>query len=281
MEWISALYTRDGKTVYALIHNEYQGYKHGSTICPSGVYEKCWYNAVTLAISTDGGRNFHHAPAPNQFVATIPERYKPNGGQAGMFSPSNIVRSPGGFYYSMVHTIGYDHKGGVCLMRTTDLANPRSWRGWDGSGFNLEFKDPYTSKDAGPQCTFIDHRDIQEMSTSLTYNTYLNKYVLVGYGTDYDRLSRRSVYGIYFSVSDDLLHWSGRRLLKEVVLPWTYHCGGPDPNLYFSVLDPESTSRSYDRVGKTAYLYFTRLNYGGCELGPDRDLLRFPIEFSK
>jgi hypothetical protein len=281
MEWISSLYTRDGKKVYALLHDEYQGYLHGSRICPSGVYAECWYNAVTLATSSDGGQTFRHAAPPRQLVATIPERYKPDGGQAGMFAPTNIVKSSDGYYYSMVHTIGYDHKSGVCLMRTDDLSDARSWRGWDGNGFDLVFQDPYSSRSADERCAFVAREAIQDMSYSLTYNTYLEKFVLVGYAAEYDRLKRQTVWGIYFSVSDDLVHWSRRKLLKEVELQGTYRCGDSNPVQYFSVLDPESKSRSFDTVGKTAYLYFTRLNYENCELSADRDLMRFPIEFSK
>lgn len=56
-EWISSTYTPDGVTVYALIHDEYHGAEHDNQ-CTSKVTINCWYNAVTLAISVDGGNSY-------------------------------------------------------------------------------------------------------------------------------------------------------------------------------------------------------------------------------
>lgn len=64
--WIASLYTVDGSTVYALIHNEYQGHTHSGQ-CPSGKYFNCWYNALTMAVSTDGGASFTRTPAARSF----------------------------------------------------------------------------------------------------------------------------------------------------------------------------------------------------------------------
>ena len=36
-----------------------------------------------------------------------------------------------------------DQSAGVCLMRTQTLGDPKSWRAWDGEGFNVRFIDPY------------------------------------------------------------------------------------------------------------------------------------------
>jgi hypothetical protein len=71
-EWLASLYTEDGDTVYALVHNEYQGNLHPGR-CPSGEYFQCWYNAVTLAVSRNGGASFEDArPPPGHLVATVP-----------------------------------------------------------------------------------------------------------------------------------------------------------------------------------------------------------------
>ncbi len=56
-------------------------------------YLKCWYNSITLARSTDGGRTFRHAPPPRHLVASVPYRYEPDAGPFGLFQPSNIVRN--------------------------------------------------------------------------------------------------------------------------------------------------------------------------------------------
>ncbi len=46
---------------------------------------------------------------------------------------------------------------------------------------------------------------------------------------------------------------------------------------YGTLLDPDSESRNFETIGKTAYLYYTRFNQGHSTL--DRDLIRVPIEF--
>ena len=50
--WIAAPYTLDGRTIYALIHNEFQGHFRPD-LCPSRNYSACWSNAITWARSPD------------------------------------------------------------------------------------------------------------------------------------------------------------------------------------------------------------------------------------
>jgi hypothetical protein len=101
-------------------------------------------------------------------------------------------------------------------------------------------------------------------------------------GTAVEReLDGETVSGIYYSLSDDLIHWTPRELIVEVESRQTYRCGDPYPVAYPSVLDPDSTSRNFETTGKRAYLYFTRFNYESCKETSDRDLVRIPIEFSK
>jgi hypothetical protein len=119
------------------------------------------------------------------------------------------------------------------------------------------------------------------MSDSLTFNTYFGKYLLLGSSTAHDGRKRRVVPGFYYSLSDDLIHWSQRKLVKEAELPYTYKCGDRDPVLYPSVLDPGSKSRNFETTGRTPYLYFTRFHYSACRSNFNRDLVRVRIEFSK
>jgi hypothetical protein len=51
-----------------------------------------------------------------------------------------------------------------------------------------------------------------------------------------------------------------------------------------SLIDPASTTRSFETIGRNPYLYMTRFNYfydgsGNCSMTLDRDLIRIPIEF--
>ena len=282
-EWLSSTYTLDGKKVFALVHDEYQGHTHPSR-CPSGEYFECWYNAVTLAVSTDGGISFGHAPPPGHLVASIPYPYVPDSGPAGVFGPSNIVHNAADdHYYALLRVQKYqDQPQGTCVMRTTDLADTKSWRAWDGAGFSVRFIDPYLEADEPPQdhiCQPVSHDEIQLMVESLTFNTYLDRYLLVGTAVERE-LDGETVSGIYYSLSDDLIHWTPRELIVEVESRQTYRCGDPDPVAYPSVLDPDSTSRNFETTGRRAYLYFTRFNYESCNETMDRDLVRVPIRFS-
>jgi hypothetical protein len=283
-EWIMAPYTLDGRNVFALVHDEYQGYTHPGR-CNSGLYLHCWYNAVTLARSTDGGRTFSHAfPPPSNLVAEVPYPYEHDAGPFGVFQPSNIVRKDG-YYYSLVMTRPYHaQQGGTCLMRTRNLADPKSWRAWDGSGFSVTFVDPYTV--AAPAsgnhfCKPVSPSQISNMSHSLTFNTYFGKYLLVGPANAFSPRKRRVITGFYYSLSSDLVHWAQRKLIREAETAQTYRCGDSNPVEYPSVLDPNSRSRNFETTGRRPYLYFTRFHYSACKQTLDRDLVRVPIKFSK
>ncbi len=282
-EWIAAPYTLDGRTVYALLHNEYQGYRHPGR-CPSGRYFKCWYNSITLAVSRNGGRTFTHARPPRHLVASIPYRYVPDTGPAGVFTPSNIVRNPSdGLYYSLVVTQGYRaQKEGTCLIRTPDLSDARAWRAWDGSSFGIRFANPYrarSAKAAQSVCKPVSPKEITTMSGSLTYSTHFGRWLLVGAAGVWDRSRREVVWGVYYSLSKDLINWEPRKLIREAELPWTYRCGDANPILYPSLLDPHSVSRNFETVGNRAWLYFTRMHYRDCKQTSDRDLVRVPVTF--
>jgi hypothetical protein len=279
-EWIASTFTADGRTVYALVHDEYQGNRHPGR-CPSGDYFKCWYNAITLAVSRDGGRTYAPAaPAPGHLVASVPYRYEPDAGPYGLFAPSNIVRSDDdGYYYALMRASEYkSQRYGSCLMRTKTLADPRSWRAWGGSDFDVRFADPYWERDLRPAdhvCTPVSPNEIGAMVESLTYNDYLDKWLLVGASQDGGRV------GFFYSVSDDLVNWAKRRLIREVELPWSYECDEANPVGYPSILDPRSPSLNYTTSGETPYLFFTRYHYAGCAQNLNRDMVRIALRFSR
>lgn len=276
-EWISSIYTEDGESIYGLIHNEYQGHSHPGK-CPQGEYFPCWYNTVSLVVSTDSGQTFHHiAEPPDHLVAALPYQYKAGDGPNGVRAPSNIIKGNDGFYYSYLGVAEANPPGQwVCLMRTDNLNDPNSWRFWDGNGFEGEFINPYKDEGESHKCPPLEWDDIgASLSDSITYNTYIHRYVLIGVSADW--VDNREVWGYFYSFSDDLIHWTRRKPLLEITLPWTAKRFDSVMYLYPSLLDPESESMSFETVGKTGYLYYTRLNFGQGNL--DRDLIRIPVEF--
>lgn len=275
MEWIGSVFTRNGRTIWALVHDEYQGNLYPSR-CPSGSYYRCWYNAVTLARSTDGGRTYEPARVePNQLVAGPSFRYRSGVGSRGVFGPSNIVVGPDRANYSLVRVRDLAGQRGVCLIRTRRISSPGSWRAWDGRGFGARFRDPYRS---APQrraaCRLLDPGRIAEMTESLTYSEALNRYLLVGLAPPGPLSVGRKARGIYFSTSTDLVHWEPRKLIAPAVTKQNYRCGGAAPIAYPSVIDPGSRSRTYATSGSHPFLYYTQFRYRNCHQTEERDLMR-------
>jgi hypothetical protein len=285
-EWLASPWTPDGKNVYALIHNEYQGHIFTGGICiRSGETQnerfQCWYNAITSAYSTDSGATFTHATPPSHLVASIPYQYTKDGPN-GFFTPSNIVRSGDGYFYAMIRAEdkGYQQFGS-CIMRTRDLSDPASWRAWSGTGFTVKFQNPYvgTFDPANHVCAPVAFNQVGTMTESLTYNTYFKKWMLVGGSVGDVRFPDRPA-GFYYTLSDDLVNWSSAELLVEAEITWTKDCEPPDPIRDPSILDSSSTSRNFETVGQRAYIFYTVHHLSGCNGTLDRDLMRIPIEFS-
>ena len=274
-EWLSAPYTTDGTHVYALIHDEYDAWEiPGACSVPfPQSFTACWYNAITLAVSSDGGASYHDA-TPG-LVAGVPFPYVDGNGMDGVFTPSNIVHNPAdGYYYAFGYVNERQSYIGNCLFRTKNLADPTSWRAWSGgNSFDMTFVDPY-----GPNPDPSAHlcrplqigfpADLQP--NSLTYSTVAHEWMLVG----------MAAAGDYYTLSPDLVHWSTPVLFYRRLITWTYQCGDPDPTAYPSLIDPSSTSMNFTTTGTTAYLYFTVFHYVDCAQTEDRDLVRVPVTIS-
>lgn len=279
VEWIGATYTEDGATIYAIVHNEYHGWEHSGQCSSGGYTDHCWYNGLTLAVSTDAGLSYQHSVAPPlHLIASSPLQYERDQGPRGIFHPSNIIKGADGYYYAIVHRVKWappnTYEQWSCLMRTPDLSDPDAWRFWDGAMFEGLFVNPYTDPIADADdhdCSPIDRDDISDMTQSITYSEYLDRYILTGTSSDDGK------HGFFVSFSDDLVNWTHRALLLERDLPWTVSSSSDPHYSYPSLLDPESTSRNFETIGKSAYVYYTRNNRSGGDL--DRDMLRVPIEF--
>jgi hypothetical protein len=281
-EWLTSPYTIDGRTVYALVHDEYQGYNHPGR-CTSAPL-RCWYNAITLARSTDGGRTFTQPPSPRNLVATVPYRYEPDRPPYGLFQPSNIVHRPDDrhFYAVMQAEPFRAQRAGTCVMRTPRLDRPDAWRAWDGEGFDVRFVNPYReSGGAEHVCAPVSYPEIGKMTGSLTYNTYLDRYVLVSPSGKQLPGRRGVTWGFYYSTSEDLIHWQPRQLIREAVLTSSYRCGDANPVGYPSLLDAGSPSRNFETTGRRPWLYFTRFHYEDCRNELNRDLVRVRVRFSR
>ena len=83
-----APYTLDGQTIHALVHMEYHGQDHGRVQCPSGRNGACWYDAVTLAVSRDGGATYTDAFTEPRRRRPPWEEYRPDNAGLGFMGLS-------------------------------------------------------------------------------------------------------------------------------------------------------------------------------------------------
>src|SRR6201999_3038180 len=67
--WITAVWTNDGRSVDALIHHEYHANEHPGR-CIAKDMMPCWYNTILGYRSSDAGASF--ARAARDFVVAAP-----------------------------------------------------------------------------------------------------------------------------------------------------------------------------------------------------------------
>ena len=269
--WITSLWTKDGRTIWAVLHNEFQGQLR-KQLCPTGRYMDCWFNALALTVSHDAGRSFQRT-AGNSLVATLPYRYDEVGlGHHGYFNPSNIVRLDGGLYMFAFATQANAQQGGNCLLRTETIEQAGSWRGWGGTSFNISFTNPYVGP-VQPEhhvCVPIDAGVLRWPVTSLVRHEPSGLFVVLMQNAAHDG-------GVFYATSTDLLHWSAPMLLLSAIGLQAWTCGDPNPIAYPSLLDPASNSRNFDTVGAGALLFATRFDGIGCNPGASRSLVRWAV----
>jgi len=282
-EWLWVVY-REGDSWHAFVHNEFHDATSATCrVGDSSPSNPCWYNSVTYAVSSDGGRTFTKPNAPDHVVAPAPNAWVPPSfvpsdyAAEGYFAPSNLVRGPDGYYYSLMNSIPDKSNmsvRGICAIRSDRLDDPTSWRAWDGSGFNLRLTSPYATGASATVCTYL-HPAIG--NSSITYNTYLGLYMLVN-----DSNIGGVSCGIYFMLSYDMVHWGPKQMIAPARSPWcdadpaTPGILEPVVVMYPSLVDHGDTGVNFDRTGRTVYLYYTRFNDGGL----DRDLVRVPVTFT-
>ena len=120
--WISALWSEDGRTIFALGHDEYQAHRHPNR-CRFSTYLECWYNAIVPLRSDDGGEAFSRIG--ERPVATLPIRQDVDQGHPrGFFEPTNIIKRGDAFFTLIRAGAEGPQKAGTCLFRADDLARP-------------------------------------------------------------------------------------------------------------------------------------------------------------
>ena len=273
--WLESFYTIDGKTVFGLVSMDYHPGRHGlPCVADKGA---CWYSAITWAVSTDGGDHFSSPSAPTRFVAGPIGRFDDRHPRPrGALVPTNIVRKDGHFYVLISFALDSEQKGGDCLFRTANLADPQSWKAWDGLGFNVAFVSPYGGRDAASlrqPCVPVGDGELSPPVRTLA-RTLSGKFMAVFLRSS---AAADMPEGAYLSYSEDLITWSKPRLLLAFTVfdPRKCKLGAPSSGYWYpSLIDPADKSMNFDVIGSSAYLFLTRLN--NC-FDADRDLVLFKV----
>jgi hypothetical protein len=267
--WLTEFYSVDGKEVVALGHMEYHGWEHPGMCASKSDTPSCWYNVDTFLTSTDGGYHFASPKPPANYLLSLPAKYQPNQGPEGYSVDLNIVKL-GDWYYSGAYSWAWPPGCGsgkgqrpclvpdaTCPIRTGDIRDPSSWRGWDGKDFTVSFADPYKAPVEKPQahvCAPVPYLDyaggVNYLEASHLFVATLWNQGSGGFGPE----------GVYFSTSPDFIHWSkpalamtlNQMLRREPEGNWSY--------MYFSLIDPNAPDASYATITDHPYLYYVRLD---------------------
>lgn len=201
---------------------------------------------------------------------SLPYKYQVNQGPQGYSLDANILKV-GQWYYGEVYAWGWPPncgggKGqkpclvpdGACAIRTANILDSSSWRGWDGKGFTVQFIDPYRGTVANPQAHVCVPVSYLDYSTGINYHPESHLFV----ATLWNQGSAFSwgPIGLYFTTSSDFIHWSkpqlamtqNQMLRREPEGNWSY--------MYFSLIDPKSSDSSYMTITDNPYLYYVRMD---------------------
>ena len=282
--WIDSFYTLDGDKVAGLTHMEYHGWAHKGKCTFKNGYNGCEYDSDTYHESTDGGYHFHSFKAPANFLAGVPYEYVEDGGPSGYSVDSNIIEL-GGWYYAMVTSWTWPanctgsqgpHRcltSGAAPIRTTDVFDPSSWRGWSGTDFSVSFMDPYVGPVDHPQehvYTPVPYMDVvtginifqpANLVVAVLWNPWSNEY---------------GAKGFYLSTSTDLVNWTKPTLVATVDQFLEQEPKGSWSYAYFSLIDPAAPDRNFSIIGDHPYLYYVRF----ANAGSSRILFRQGIKLS-
>jgi hypothetical protein len=190
-------------------------------------------------------------------------------GSPEVWLQNHAVTVLGGWYYAMVTTwtrpLNCTGQTGPhrCLtsggspIRTTDVFEPSSWRGWNGKDFSVSFVDPYPGPVEHPQShvyTPVPYMDVVTainifQSSNLVVATLWNPWT-----TEYGRK------GLYLSTSTDLVNWTKPTLVATLDQFLAQEPKGNWSYSYFSLIDSAAPDMNFSMIGDHPYLYYERID---------------------
>lgn len=283
--WLDSFYTLDGKTIAALSHTEYHGWAHHGE-CYTPNYGECEYDSDTYHLSQDGGYHFESFKAPANFLAGIPYKYELDGGPMGYSVDTNVVKF-NGWYYAVATDWTWPpncsgDKGprrcrvptGGAPIRTKDVFDPSSWRGWNGTDFSVSFVDPYLGSVSHPKEHI--YTPVPYMFAVGGINVYQSANLVVATLWDYWD-NELGPPGLYLTTSTDLVNWTKPTLVVTVKEISKNDPKGSFLYAYFSLIDPNAPDLSFSIIGDHPYVYYVRLNNNNTS---DRVLFRQKLKLT-
>jgi hypothetical protein len=267
--WIDSFYTIDGNTIAGLTHMEYHGWAHKGECTFKNGYNGCEYDSDTYHESKDGGYHFGSFKAPANFLAGVPYKYVEDGGPSGYSVDSNIIEL-GGWYYAMVTAWqwppnctgqpGPHHcltPSGGGPIRTTNVFDPTSWRGWSGTDFSVSFVDPYPGPVERPQEHVYTPVPYMDVVTGINIFQSSGLVVAVLWNPWDNEYGRK---GFYLSTSTDLVNWTKPTLVATLDQFLAQEPEGSWSYAYFSLIDPAAPDLNFSIIGDHPYLYYVRFD---------------------
>ena len=273
---IEATYTEDGQTIYALAGQDLSALTEAIGCVDQGT-GNCWQGDVEALVSTDMGNDFSFTSSGNGDVAALTHTLTTNQPSTeGYNGTSNIIKRSDGFYYLLTSVVdAYAAQSRTCLIRTNNLADPGSWRGYDGSGFNAVLQ-PTGNGPSPIPCANVGNGNLPAVS-SLSFIPRKGIYIAVFQGALQLAGDSAPVSGAYYSTSVDLLNWT--QIQRLMALP---HFPGVDSltesDNYPVLIDPFSQTRNFETIdSETPVLVYALEHLIDGRGRLDRDLVAVPF----
>lgn len=254
--WLHAVYTTDGRTVFALGSVGYMPYRHGRACAAGPDRTDCWYNGIAVLRSGDAGASFaYDAAPPRHLLLKPPQAYSEREEHPeGFITATNLVRV-GEHVYTLVKRRRAAASGhGMCVLRAR-VADLTRWETWDGRAFvAAASRQPDGWLSAAGGCADVGGSR-RLASRGLVYHAGSRTFVTV---FEDRRGAGLADQGFYYRTSTDLLQWSDAKLLYATRLQ-SSASADEDYGQYPSIIDGHSADRNFGHVGDAASLVFVRL----------------------
>ncbi len=256
--WLMAIYAKRDDFALGFVHNEYHGNDFFGQGCKKTSQRdfECWYGSSGLVVSRDGGFTFETPAPPANVLATPPSKFETGRKRVGANTPKVVGNPHDGKVYVLISYL--DGNRGMpanqCVLRGSGLALD-DWRAWDGKDFTINMGSPY-SVQRGGDCTAV----LRLHARSVRYVPAIDRFVVLGMRGG----------SVVYAFSKDLINWSDLKTLMDV----GPRGQGPKAAFYFSLLDPTSSSRNFDTLEGSPYLFFVRMVEGHRRA---TDIYRIPV----